>query len=148
STLTRAYGTDCTSLGSPTSITGSPIQSGLVPGCYLYTLTGVDRVGNQVSISTKVTVSATLTITGPHSGGGTNKVKIGGSGGIVGGGSVTVVVCKLNLFPCSGLSTAATLAATVASDGTWLTGTSGNIGVGPFWAQATQGSRTSAVFGP
>ena len=129
-------------------ISGSPTQSGLDPGCYHFVLTGIDNVGNQVSISTDVTVTAVLTITGAHAGGGTNKVKLGGTGGIYGGATVTVVVCKANSFPCSAGNTAATLTATVASDGSWLTGASGNIGVGPFWAQATQGSRTSLAFGP
>jgi hypothetical protein len=148
STLTRAFGATCTSFGSPTTISGSPTQSGLDPGCYHFVLTGIDNVGNQVSISTDVTVTAVLTITGAHAGGGTNKVKLGGTGGIYGGATVTVVVCKANSFPCSAGNTAATLTATVASDGSWLTGASGNIGVGPFWAQATQGSRTSLAFGP
>jgi hypothetical protein len=148
STLTREFGTTCASFGTPTTITGAPTQSGLSPGCYRYALTGTDNVGNQVSVSTTVTVTAVLTITGAHDGGGTNKVKIGGTGGIVGGGSVTVVVCKANSFPCSAGNTAATLTATVTSDGSWLTGSSGNIGIGPFWAQATQGLRTSVAFGP
>jgi hypothetical protein len=148
STLTREYGSTCASFGSPTTISGSPAQTGLAPGCYRYTLTGLDNVGNAVSISTSVTVTTPLTISGAHTAGGSSKVKFGGTGGIVGGGSVTIVVCRANAFPCSVANTADTVTATVASDGTWLTGASGNIGSGPFWAQATQAARTSAVFGP
>src|SRR5207244_1225860 len=38
---------------APTTITGNPGQS-KTTGCYLYTLTGTDNVGNAVSISTIV----------------------------------------------------------------------------------------------
>ena len=46
----------CGSFGSPTTISGNPNQSGLATGCYLYTLTGTDNVGNAVSVSTTVKV--------------------------------------------------------------------------------------------
>ena len=56
STLTREQGTlaadACSSYGAPTTIVGSPAQSGLATGCYRYTLTGTDNVGNTVSITT------------------------------------------------------------------------------------------------
>jgi hypothetical protein len=61
STLVRTSATfsspdTCGSFGSPTTITGNPNQSGLSTGCYRYTLTGTDNVGNAVSISTTVKV--------------------------------------------------------------------------------------------
>jgi hypothetical protein len=63
SVLTRAAGTlsknTCGSYGTPVTITGSPAQSGLAEGCYLYTLTGTDNVGNTASISTTVKVDTT-----------------------------------------------------------------------------------------
>src|SRR5205823_11633485 len=46
----------CGSFGSPTTISGTPSQSGLATGCYRYTLTGTDNVGNTVSIQTTVKV--------------------------------------------------------------------------------------------
>ena len=53
SVLTRATGkrsaNACSGYGTPTTITGNPSQSGLAEGCYLYTLTGTDRVGNIAS---------------------------------------------------------------------------------------------------
>src|SRR5205807_3330871 len=45
----------CGAFGSPTTISGSPAQT-LATGCYRYTLTGTDNVGNTVSISTTVKV--------------------------------------------------------------------------------------------
>ncbi len=61
STLTRASASysspnTCGSFGAPTTIGGSPAQGPLATGCYLYTLTGIDNVGNTVSISTTVRV--------------------------------------------------------------------------------------------
>jgi hypothetical protein len=50
----------CGALGSPTTLTGSPSQSGLATGCYRYTLTGTDRVGNAASITTTVLVDTTV----------------------------------------------------------------------------------------
>jgi hypothetical protein len=59
STLTRATatltGNSCGSFGSASTISGAPAQS-LSTGCYLYTLTGTDNLGNNISISTTVKV--------------------------------------------------------------------------------------------
>ena len=50
STLTRENGTlagdACSSYGAPATIVGAPAQNGLATGCYRYTLTGTDNVGN------------------------------------------------------------------------------------------------------
>ncbi|HST54965.1 MAG TPA: N,N-dimethylformamidase beta subunit family domain-containing protein [Solirubrobacteraceae bacterium] len=63
SVLTRAAGTlsgnACSAYGTPTTLTGSPAQSGLGTGCYLYTLTGTDAVGNTASVATTVKVDKT-----------------------------------------------------------------------------------------
>jgi hypothetical protein len=60
STLTREDGTlagdSCSSYGAPATVVGAPAQSGLATGCYRYTLTGTDNVGNAVSIGTVVKV--------------------------------------------------------------------------------------------
>ena len=56
STLTREQGTlnadACSAYGAPTTLVGTPAQSGLATGCYRYVLTGTDNVGNTVSITT------------------------------------------------------------------------------------------------
>ncbi len=63
SVLTRAAGklaaNACSGYGTPTTIAGNPSQSGLAEGCYLYTLTGTDRVGNVASVSTTVKLDKT-----------------------------------------------------------------------------------------
>jgi hypothetical protein len=63
SVLTRAAGTlsngECANYGTPVTITGNPGQTGLVAGCYLYKLTGTDRVGNTTTLSTTVEVDKT-----------------------------------------------------------------------------------------
>jgi hypothetical protein len=58
STNGTAAGT-CGSFGGTTTITGQPAQSALTTGCYLYTLTGTDNVGNTSTISTTVKVDTT-----------------------------------------------------------------------------------------
>ncbi len=67
SVLTRATGTlangVCSGYGAPTTLTGTPAQSGLEAGCYRYTLTGTDNVGNSASIVTTVEVDKTAPAT-------------------------------------------------------------------------------------
>ena len=46
-------------LRRPATIVGTPAQNGLATGCYRYTLTGTDNVGNSVSRSTVVKVDLT-----------------------------------------------------------------------------------------
>ena len=63
STLTREQGTlnadACSAYGAPTTLVGTPAQSGLATGCYRYVLTGTDNVGNAVTITTVVKVDTT-----------------------------------------------------------------------------------------
>ena len=63
STLTREQGTlnadACSAYGAPTTLVGTPAQSGLATGCYRYVLTGTDNVGNAVTITTIVKVDTT-----------------------------------------------------------------------------------------
>ena len=63
STLTREDGTlnadVCSAYGAPTTLVGTPAQSGLATGCYRYTLTGTDNVGNATAITTVVKVDLT-----------------------------------------------------------------------------------------
>ncbi|GAA4352958.1 beta strand repeat-containing protein [Angustibacter luteus] len=74
SVLTREAGTltgtSCSAFGAATTVTGAPAETGLTTGCYRYTLTGTDNVGNVVAISTTVRVDqsaptgAALTVNG------------------------------------------------------------------------------------
>jgi PKD repeat protein len=48
----------CGAFGAATTITGAPAQSE-PSGCYRYTLTGLDNVGNQASVATTVIVDTT-----------------------------------------------------------------------------------------
>jgi PKD repeat protein len=63
STLTRASATlssgACGTFGTPSTINGNPNQSNLAAGCYRYTLTGLDRVGNASVLITTVEVDKT-----------------------------------------------------------------------------------------
>ncbi len=60
SVLTREQATllgdTCGAFGAPTTIAGAPAQSGLAEGCYRYTLTGADKLGNMSIVSTTVKV--------------------------------------------------------------------------------------------
>jgi PKD repeat protein len=68
SVLTRSAGTlsngTCSSFATPVTITGAPGQSGLAAGCYLYKLTGTDRIGNTATLSSTVEVDKTAPIVG------------------------------------------------------------------------------------
>jgi hypothetical protein len=58
----------CGSFGSPITLSGNPSESGLASGCYKYTLTGTDNVGNTASVSTVVKVDTdnpTVSLTDP-----------------------------------------------------------------------------------
>jgi PKD repeat protein len=66
STLTLASASltsnKCGTFGASTTIAGNPAQS-KPSGCYRYTLTGLDKVGNQTSVSTTVMVDTTTPTT-------------------------------------------------------------------------------------
>ena len=49
----------CSAYGAPTTLVGTPAQSGFATGCYRYVLTGTDNVGNTASITTVVKVDTT-----------------------------------------------------------------------------------------
>ena len=61
--LTREQGTlnadACSAYGAPTTLVGTPAQSGLATGCYRYVLTGTDNVGNTSTVTTVVKVDTT-----------------------------------------------------------------------------------------
>jgi hypothetical protein len=63
SVLTRAAGTlsggECSNYAAPITVIGNPGQTGLAAGCYLYKLTGTDRVGNTTTLSATVEVDKT-----------------------------------------------------------------------------------------
>jgi hypothetical protein len=61
--LTRAFAAFatpnlCGTFGAAVDITGATTQTGLADGCYLYTFTGTDHVGNAVSLKTTVSVDS------------------------------------------------------------------------------------------
>ena len=72
STLTRATATlgssGCGTYGAATTLTGAPTQSNLAAGCYRFTLTGTDRVGNASVLTSTVAVdktAPTVTLSAP-----------------------------------------------------------------------------------
>jgi hypothetical protein len=77
STLTRQQatltGATCGTFGPATVLTGSPMQTGLDTGCYRYILTGMDNLGNAVSVMTTVRYTLAPTVIGMQllNGGGT-----------------------------------------------------------------------------
>ena len=93
----------CGTFGSPTTIVGTPAQSGLSNAtCYRYTLTGTDNVSNTASVNTTVkvdTVSPTAT-----------NVQLTGNGGSATNGD-TVVITYSELMDVS------TFCAAWANDG-------------------------------
>ena len=58
-------GGTCGTYGAPTTISGSPAQTGSADTCYRYTLTGTDRVGNTSALTVVVRVDAPGAITTP-----------------------------------------------------------------------------------
>lgn len=68
STLTRAQatltGNTCGTFGATTTLTGSPLQTGLTTNCYRYVLTGTDRAGNTASVSSTVKLDVLAPVTG------------------------------------------------------------------------------------
>ncbi len=151
STLTRATatvsGVTCGTFGAPTTIVGNPSETALGVGCYRYTLTGVDNVGNTVSLSTTVIRPAiSVAVTSVANGGPTTKALISGTA-TAGAGSVTVVVCSTATSPCTGTTRFSGTAA-VSGGGTWSI-TTGDLGVfAASWTFATQAGVSSPVFGP
>jgi hypothetical protein len=94
-----ADGTTCGAFGAPTTIAGSPAQTGLGEGCYRYTLTGTDKVGNTSSIGTTVkvdTTAPTVTLTSVEDGNGHREVFVGTTTEL--SGRITVRVYWLGLL--------------------------------------------------
>lgn len=83
SVLTREQapldGDGCGTFGASTTIEGAPAQTGLADGCYRYTLTGTDKLGNVSRISTTVTVKSlpVVALTSVTDGGGHREVFTG-----------------------------------------------------------------------
>jgi PKD repeat protein len=86
STLTRQSATlgngACGTFGAATTLTGNPNQTGLAAGCYRYTLTGLDRVGNAALLITTVEVdktAPTATLSAPARANGPVALTFGGT---------------------------------------------------------------------
>jgi hypothetical protein len=96
--------TTCGTFASSTVLTSNPAQSGLATGCYRYTLTGTDKVGNTSSISTIVKVdlvapTQTVTLTS-----GVNASQTGNTiffGNAIGSFSLSAAVTDSGAGPAS-----------------------------------------------
>jgi hypothetical protein len=152
STLTRATatlsGTTCGSFGSETAqAAGNVSESGLATGCYRYTLTGKDNVGNVATTATTVQVdrATALVISSVVRDGGNKKVHFTGTGAVA-GATITVTICTVNSFPCA--APAATSVATSPTAGAWTSAQDdAQLSNGTqYYAQAVQqGGATSGV---
>jgi hypothetical protein len=88
-----ADGTTCGAFGATTTIAGNPAQSGLAEGCYRYTLTGTDKLGNTSSVSTTVkvdTTAPTVTLTSVEDGPGQHKIVLGTTTELTGTITITI----------------------------------------------------------
>ena len=94
---------------------------------------------------TEITVNPSLTITSVVRNGGGRKYNFTGVGAS-GSSAVTVTICTVNSFPCAAPVTTSATGANPPYG--WTSGASaGNLGSDlQYYAQATQGSQTSAVF--
>jgi len=110
--------------------------------------------GNAASTSTDNTVTyapVQFAITSVARSGGNKKVTFSGTGAAA-GTAVTITICKVNTFPCPATPTnqsAGTSTLTPASAGAWgpSSQSSQNLDNGvTYWAQAVQGSSSSAPF--
>jgi hypothetical protein len=93
-------------------------------------------------------VKGLLTIAGVVKDGGKVKVHFTGSGAIA-STTITVTICKVNVFPCTGTNIAGTSTASNPSAGSWTSAQDSNNlneSATTYFAQAIQGSATSAVF--
>jgi hypothetical protein len=113
-----------------------------------FTLTA-GRGGLTSGTSSQFDVLGTLTITTVVRDAGNKKVHFTGTGA-QSGVAVTITICTVNLFPCPAGSVAGTSSASGggANTGTFTSAQdSNNLNNGTnYWAQAVQGSRTSASF--
>ena len=141
-TVLRTAPTVCTNVSATTCA-----DSGLTPSTlYTYTVRSLRGAWSSVVLTTQATTTTAFAITSNTLSG--NKVTLSGTGSS-GSTTITVVVCKINSFPCpAGSNTEATLSVATPSAGAWgpttLSGTiTNNV---THYAQATQGSVLSAIY--
>jgi hypothetical protein len=134
---------------SPYSVSWNT-TSGFPNGDYDLRVITTDNAGNTfTSAAITVTVNnAPLTITSVSRNAGNKKVSFSGTGAAA-GTLITVTICTTNSFPCSAANNAGTSTFTPSSAGAW--GPSGQSSQNlsnnvTYYAQAVQGSATSAVF--
>ena len=146
-TLTRAVGTPasgiCSGFSAPAAFAGTA-EAGLPLGCYRYVLTGVDNVGNALSLTTTV-IAAPLRIASIVATTGT-AVTVSGTAA-AGGGNGRLIVCRVDTAPTCGGSNRAYRNNNVPVDGayTWSETTTDLTGAATYYAWFTQGGTTSAV---
>ncbi len=131
---------------SPYGVTWNT-TSGFPNGDYDLRVVTTDNAGNTfTSPAITVTVNnAPLTILTVVRDGGSKKVHFTGNGAVA-STTITVTICAVNSFPCA--SPVGTSVATSPSAGNWTSAQdSANLNNGVnYFAQAVQGSSTSAVF--
>ena len=142
--LSCGANTSATAVNGVAAFTGCAInQAGTS-----FTLTA-GRGGLTSGTSSQFDVLGTLTITTVVRDAGNKKVHFTGTGA-QSGVAVTITICTVNLFPCPAGSVAGTSSASGggANTGTFTSAQdSNNLNNGTnYWAQAVQGSRTSASF--
>jgi hypothetical protein len=108
---------------------------------------GVGNVGTSSTVSVKMAPLTILSLKVTST--SNNEVEFTGNGASGSTTAVTVTVCKVNAFPCTGGNTATTAVTGSSPANPWTTG---NTALGAltsgvqYYAEATQGSATSAVF--
>jgi hypothetical protein len=127
----------------------------LIDDTYTVTAQSVDNVGNVSLLRTRSftydNTGPAVAITSMSNGGGTSRVTVNGTGSTgANDGRVTVYLCHTT--PCNAGNAVATANPTVSAGGTW-TFTTGNIGLGTYYATAvrtdTAGNTTTFNnFGP
>jgi hypothetical protein len=127
----------------------------LIDDAYTVTAQSVDNVGNVSLLRTRSfnydNTGPAVAITSMANGGGTSRVTVNGTGSTgANDGRVTVYLCHTT--PCNAGNAVATANPTVSAGGTW-TFTTGNIGLGTYYATAvrtdTAGNTTTFNnFGP
>ncbi len=128
-----ADGTTCGSFAGGTVIAGSAPESGLAEGCYLYTLTGTDNLGNASSLATTVkvdTTAPTVTLTSVVDGNGQRELFNGTTTELT--GTITIRVSFL------GFVVRTYTFAPASSPWSFLNGNNDLLGGLPYTAQAQQ----------
>ena len=133
---------------SPYGVTWDTTTGAYPNGQYDLRVVTTDNAGNTLtsSVVTVTVNNAPLTITSFARSGGSHNASFTGNGAS-GSNVVTVKVCTTNNFPsCSAVATVSTGASPTNPWTTAITGGNPFVSTTTYYAQATQGSATSAIF--